>query len=204
MSRRIALSIKRMFDIITALGGIIVFSPVIIVTALLVRIKLGKPIFFKQERIGKENKKFNIIKFRTMKDQYDSYGNRMPDEIRLTSFGKKLRSLSIDELPELINILRGEMSLIGPRPLLTQYLPLYSKEQMRRHDVLPGLTGLAQVSGRNNLTWHKKFEYDVYYVDNWSLWLDIKVFFLTFYKIFRKEGINKEGHATAEYFNGDN
>lgn len=204
MSKRIALSIKRMFDIIAALGGIIVFSPVIIVTALLVRIKLGKPIFFKQERIGKENKKFKIIKFRTMKDQYDSYGNRMPDEIRLTSFGKKLRSLSIDELPELINILRGEMSLIGPRPLLTQYLPLYSKEQMRRHDVLPGLTGLAQVSGRNNLTWHKKFEYDVYYVDNWSLWLDIKVFFLTFYKIFRKEGINKKGHATAEYFNGDN
>lgn len=204
MTKNISLIIKRGFDIIIALGGLIILSPLMLICAVLIRIKLGKPIFFKQERIGKDNKPFQIIKFRTMKDAYDSYGKILPDELRLTSFGSKLRSWSIDELPELLNILKGDMSLIGPRPLLPEYLPLYSKTQIRRHEVLPGITGLAQIKGRNNLSWNKKFEFDVYYIDHWSILLDIKIFFLTFYKIFKKEGINKEGCATCDDFNGNN
>ena len=139
-----------------------------------------------------------------MKECIDKEGNILPDEERLTSFGKKLRSSSLDELPELINILKGDMSLVGPRPLLVDYLPLYSKEQIRRHEVLPGLTGWAQVNGRNNLIWNEKFELDVYYVENWSLTLDLKIFFLTFYKVFKREGINQDGQVTMEYFNGEN
>ncbi len=198
------LFIKRTFDIIASLGGLIVLSPIMIICAILIRINLGSPIFFKQKRIGKDNKEFEMIKFRTMKDVVDKEGNQLPDELRLTKVGQILRSLSIDELPELINILKGDMSLIGPRPLLVKYLPLYNERQIRRHEVLPGLTGWAQVNGRNNLKWSEKFELDVYYVENWSLKLDLKIFFLTFYKVFKREGISQDGQVTMEYFNGSN
>ncbi|MDM0546284.1 sugar transferase [Clostridium perfringens] len=198
------LFIKRTFDIIASLGGLILLSPIMIICAILIRINLGSPIFFKQKRIGKDNKEFEMIKFRTMKDAVDKEGNQLPDELRLTKVGEILRSLSIDELPELINILKGDMSLIGPRPLLVKYLPLYNERQIRRHEVLPGLTGWAQVNGRNNLKWSEKFELDVYYVENWSLKLDLKIFFLTFYKVFKREGISQDGQATMEYFNGSN
>ena len=198
------LFIKRTFDIIASLGGLILLSPIMIICAILIRINLGSPIFFKQKRIGKDNKEFEMIKFRTMKDAVDKEGNQLPDELRLTKVGEILRSLSIDELPELINILKGDMSLIGPRPLLVKYLPLYNERQIRRHEVLPGLTGWAQVNGRNNLTWNEKFELDVYYVENLSLKLDLKIFFLTFYKVFKREGISQEGQVTMEYFNGEN
>ena len=196
--------IKRCFDIIIAFVALIILSPIMLITVLLIKINLGSPIFFKQKRIGYENKEFEMIKFRTMKNTTDKNGKLLSDEERLTKFGKFIRSTSIDELPELINILKGEMSLIGPRPLLVQYLPLYSKEQIKRHNVLPGLTGWAQINGRNALTWKKKFEFDVYYVDNWNLWFDIKIFFLTFKKLFIREGINQEGQATAEFFDGTN
>ncbi|EOU1488031.1 sugar transferase [Clostridium perfringens] len=198
------LFIKRTFDIIASLGGLIVLSPIMTICAILIRINLGSPIFFKQKRIGKDNKEFEMIKFRTMKDAVDKEGNQLPDELRLTKVGQILRSLSIDELPELINILKGDMSLIGPRPLLVKYLPLYNERQIRRHEVLPGLTGWAQINGRNNITWSEKFELDVYYVENWSLKLDLKIFFLTFYKVFKREGISQDGQATMEYFNGSN
>ncbi|EJT5929230.1 TPA: sugar transferase [Clostridium perfringens] len=201
---KFGLFIKRAFDIISSLGGLIVLSPIMIICAILIRINLGSPVFFKQKRIGKDNNEFEMIKFRSMKDAVDKEGNQLPDELRLTKVGQILRSLSIDELPELINILKGDMSLIGPRPLLVKYLPLYNERQIRRHEVLPGLTGWAQVNGRNNLTWNEKFELDVYYVENWSLKLDLKIFFLTFYKVFKREGISQDGQATMEYFNGSN
>ena len=196
--------IKRFFDIVIAVLALIILSPIMLIVVLLIKINLGSPIFFKQKRIGKDNKEFEMIKFRTMKNTTDKSGKLLSDEERLTKFGKFIRSTSIDELPELVNILKGEMSLIGPRPLLVQYLPLYNKQQIRRHNVLPGLTGWAQINGRNALTWKKKFELDVYYVDNWSLWFDIKIFFLTFKKLFIREGINKEGKATTEFFDGTN
>ena len=179
--KSIGLAIKRLCDIIVALGGIIILSPVLLVCMILIKCKLGSPIFFKQRRIGKNNKEFEMIKFRTMKDSVDKDGNLLPDEERMTKLGMTLRSLSLDELPELINILKGEMSLIGPRPLLVKYLPLYDDKQIKRHDVTPGLTGWAQVNGRNSLSWCEKFELDVWYVENWSLYLDVKIFFLTFY-----------------------
>ena len=200
----ISLAIKRLCDIIVALGGIIILSPVLLVCMILIKCKLGSPIFFKQRRIGKNNKEFEMIKFRTMKDSVDKDGNLLPDEERMTKLGMTLRSLSLDELPELINILKGEMSLIGPRPLLVKYLPLYDDKQIKRHDVTPGLTGWAQVNGRNSLSWCEKFELDVWYVENWSLYLDVKIFFLTFYKVFKREGISQEGQATMEYFDGSN
>lgn len=196
--------IKRILDICIALGGFIFLLPVIILVAILVKTKLGSPIIFTQERVGKDNKVFKMMKFRTMRDGVDKLGNVLPDEERLTPFGKKLRASSLDELPELINILKGDMSLIGPRPLLVDYLPLYSKEQIRRHDVMPGLTGWAQINGRNSLSWRKKFELDIFYVDNWSLKLDLKIFILTFYKLFKREGISQNGHVTMEFFTGDN
>lgn len=196
--------IKRLFDILCALGGLIVLSPIFIICAVLIRIKLGSPVFFRQRRIGKGNKEFEIIKFRTMKDAFDKNGNPLPDDQRMTKLGGILRSLSLDELPELINILKGDMSLIGPRPLLVQYLPLYNERQIKRHDVTPGLTGWAQINGRNSLTWNEKFELDVWYVENWNLILDIKIFFMTFYKVFKREGISQEGQATMEFFNGNN
>ena len=202
--KSIGLAIKRLCDIIVALGGIIILSPVLLVCMILIKCKLGSPIFFKQRRIGKNNKEFEMIKFRTMKDSVDKDGNLLPDEERMTKLGMTLRSLSLDELPELINILKGEMSLIGPRPLLVKYLPLYDDKQIKRHDVTPGLTGWAQVNGRNSLSWCEKFELDVWYVENWSLYLDVKIFFLTFYKVFKSEGISQEGQATMEYFDGSN
>ena len=202
--KSIGLAIKRLCDIIVALGGIIILSPVLLVCMILIKCKLGSPIFFKQRRIGKNNKEFDMIKFRTMKESVDKDGNLLPDEERMTKLGMTLRSLSLDELPELINILKGEMSLIGPRPLLVKYLPLYDDKQIKRHDVTPGLTGWAQVNGRNSLSWCEKFELDVWYVENWSLYLDVKIFFLTFYKVFKREGISQEGQATMEYFDGSN
>ena len=201
---KFSLIIKRVFDILFALIGLILLSPVFIICAILIRINLGSPIFFKQKRIGKKNKEFEMIKFRSMKDAFDKDGNALPDAQRMTKLGGILRSLSLDELPELINILKGDMSLIGPRPLLIQYLPLYNERQIKRHNVTPGLTGWAQVNGRNNLKWSEKFELDVWYVENWSLWIDIKIFFMTFYKVFKREGINQEGQATMEFFNGNN
>ncbi|EHP47275.1 MAG: sugar transferase [Clostridium perfringens] len=196
--------IKRILDIFVALGLLIALFPVIVIVAVLVKTKLGSPIIFTQERVGKDNKIFKMIKFRTMKECIDKDGNILPDEDRLTSFGKKLRSSSLDELPELINILKGDMSLVGPRPLLVDYLPLYSKEQIRRHEVLPGLTGWAQINGRNSIKWKKKFELDVWYVENWNLKLDIKIIFLTIIKVFKMDGINQNAEITMERFNGSN
>jgi len=165
---------------------------------------LGSPILFTQDRVGKDDRIFKMMKFRTMKNSTDKNGNLLSDAERLTRFGKFLRSSSIDELPELINIFKGNMSLVGPRPLLVDYLPFYNERQKKRHDVLPGLTGWAQVNGRNNLSWSQKFELDVWYVENWSLLLDIKIFFLTIYKVFKREGINQAEGVTMERFNGNN
>ena len=194
--------IKRLLDIILSLTAIICLSPVLLITALLVRVKLGSPVIFRQQRPGLNGKIFGLCKFRSMTDERDADGNLLPDEVRLTSFGKKLRATSLDELPELFNILKGEMSIVGPRPLLVQYLPLYNEEQKHRHDVLPGLTGLAQVNGRNAITWEKKFEYDVEYVRNLSFFMDVKIIFMTVGKVFHREGINSETSATMEFFTG--
>ena len=196
--------IKRTFDIILSLAALIVLSPILLIVSILIYFKLGSPVFFVQERVGKGNKVFKMIKFRTMKDDRDKNGKLLSDEERLTPFGSKLRSLSIDELPELINILKGDMSIVGPRPLLTQYLPLYSKEQIKRHDVRPGLTGWAQVNGRNSITWTEKFKLDVWYVKNRSVLLDLKIILLTVKKVVIKEGINQDNNVTMEYFNGSN
>ncbi|CUN70815.1 sugar transferase [Clostridium disporicum] len=196
--------IKRLLDIVISATALILLSPFMLIIYLLVRINLGGPAFFLQERVGKDNKIFKMIKFRTMKNSTDKDGNLLSDNERLTKFGRFLRSFSIDELPELINILKGDMSLVGPRALLVQYLEHYNSEQIRRHDVLPGLTGWAQINGRNSITWCEKFKLDVWYVDNWSLWLDIKIFFLTFWKVFKREGINQSETVTMEYFNGTN
>ncbi|MDU7454041.1 MULTISPECIES: sugar transferase [Clostridium] len=196
--------IKRLLDIVISATALILLSPFMLIIYLLVRINLGGPAFFLQERVGKDNKIFKMIKFRTMKNSTDKDGNLLSDNERLTKFGRFLRSFSIDELPELINILKGDMSLVGPRALLVQYLEHYNSEQIRRHEVLPGLTGWAQINGRNSITWCEKFKLDVWYVDNWSLWLDVKIFFLTFWKVFKREGINQSETVTMEYFNGTN
>ena len=196
--------IKRLLDIVISATALILLSPFMLIIYLLVRINLGGPAFFLQERVGKDNKIFKMIKFRTMKNSTDKDGNLLSDNERLTKFGRFLRSFSIDELPELINILKGDMSLVGPSALLVQYLEHYNSEQIRRHEVLPGLTGWAQINGRNSITWCEKFKLDVWYVDNWSLWLDIKIFFLTFWKVFKREGINQSETVTMEYFNGTN
>jgi sugar transferase EpsL len=193
---------KRFFDLILTIPGLILISPFLLVVAVLVRIFHGKPVIFRQVRPGFQEKLFTVYKFRTMTDVRDSQERLLSDENRITLLGKFLRTTSIDELPELINVLRGEMSLVGPRPLLTQYLERYSLEQSRRHEVLPGITGWAQINGRNTITWEDKFRYDVWYVDNWSLWLDIKILALTFWKVIRREGISQEGHATSEEFMG--
>jgi sugar transferase EpsL len=194
---------KRIFDILAALLGIILLSPLLLLIALLVRVFHGAPVLFGQTRPGYKGTLFRIYKFRTMTDARAADGSLLPDAERLTPLGRFLRASSLDELPELFNILRGEMSLVGPRPLLVQYLERYSPEQMRRHDVLPGITGWAQVNGRNVLTWEEKFALDVWYVDNWSFWLDIKILFLTVWKVFKREGISQPGHATAEEFMGN-
>lgn len=196
--------IKRFMDFLIAALSIIIFSPLFIILAILVRVKLGGPVIFKQERPGLNGKVFKLYKFRTMTDAKDENGNLLDDEYRLTSFGKKLRSTSLDELPELYNILKGDMSIVGPRPLLVKYLPLYSDEQKRRHDVRPGLTGLAQVSGRNAITWTEKFNKDIEYVDNVSFGLDVSIFFKTIYCVLKREGINSDSAATMEDFTGNN
>lgn len=196
--------IKRSFDIIFSLTVLIMLSPIFLIIAILVKIKLGGHIFFVQERIGMYNRPFKMYKFRTMRNTKDSSGNLLSDDERLTKFGKVLRSTSLDELPEFFNIIRGEMSLIGPRPLLPEYLPLYSGEQIKRHNVLPGLTGWAQVNGRNSISWTEKFKLDVWYVENWSLKLDLKIFFLTIVKVIKREDINQESTVTMEAFNGNN
>lgn len=196
--------IKRVLEFIIALIGLILASPILLVVAILVKTKLGSPILFRQQRVGLNGEIFEMVKFRTMKDATDSEGNPLPDEERLTKFGQLLRKTSLDELPELWNVLKGEMSLVGPRPLLVEYLPLYSKEQMKRHHVRPGITGYAQVNGRNNISWTKKFELDVYYVENFSLWLDVKILFQTVAKVLGQADINQEGNATMEKFNGKN
>lgn len=196
--------VKRLLDITISLIALIFLLPLMSLIYLLARINLGSPAFFLQERVGKDNKIFKMIKFRTMKNSTDKNGNLLSDNERVTKFGSFLRSFSLDELPELINILKGDMSLVGPRALLVQYLGLYNDEQIRRHEVLPGLTGWAQINGRNSITWSEKFKLDVWYVDNWSLWLDIKIFFLTFWKVLKREGINQSESVTMEYFNGRN
>lgn len=194
--------IKRFLDIVLSLLALILLSPIILILFILVRIKLGKPAIFKQERPGKNEKIFTLYKFRTMTDEKDEEGNLLPDEKRLTKFGRILRSTSLDELPELFNILKGDMSIVGPRPLLVEYLSLYNKEQKRRHEARPGLTGLAQVSGRNNLDWDEKFKEDVYYVDHISLWKDIKIIFKTIEKVIKREDISADGSATVQKFKG--
>ena len=194
---------KRIFDLILTSLGLIILSPIILLTAILVRIFLGTPVLFRQTRPGYKGKPFTVYKFRTMTNTRDTQGNLLSDAIRLTRFGKFLRSSSLDELPELFNILRGEMSLVGPRPLLMEYLPLYSPEQMRRHDVHPGLTGWAQINGRNAIDWPTRFALDVWYVDHWSFWLDIKILFMSLWKVVQREGINQPGQATIEYFKGN-
>ncbi|WP_079506594.1 sugar transferase [Mesobacillus jeotgali] len=194
---------KRPLDLILSLFAIICLSPLILIIAILVRIKLGSPVLFKQKRPGYNEKVFTMYKFRTMTDERGLNGELLPDSIRLTTFGKFLRSSSLDELPELFNILLGDMSIIGPRPLLAQYLPLYNPRQKRRHEVRPGLSGLAQVSGRNALSWEEKFNFDIEYVDNVSFLGDLKIILLTFKKVLVREGINSETAATMEYFEGN-
>jgi lipopolysaccharide/colanic/teichoic acid biosynthesis glycosyltransferase len=198
---RIPLS-KRLLDLCLTCFALILLSPLLLLIALLVRIGLGSPILFKQQRPGYLGRPFFIYKFRTMTDERDAQGHLLPDAERLTRLGRFLRSTSLDELPELFNVLRGEMSLVGPRPLLMQYLERYSPEQARRHEVLPGVTGWAQINGRNALSWEDKFRLDVWYVDHWSFWLDLKILFLTLVKVLRREGISQPGHATAEEFMG--
>lgn len=194
--------IKRCLDFLLSLCGIIVLSPILLVLAVLVRVKLGSPVLFKQERPGKDEKIFTLCKFRTMTDARDEKGELLPDEVRLTKFGRMLRATSLDELPELFNILKGDMSVIGPRPLLVRYLPRYNAFQRRRHEVRPGLTGLAQINGRNALTWEEKFVYDVRYVEELSFAVDMRIFFGTIRAVLKREGINSETSATMEEFMG--
>ncbi len=195
--------VKRCFDLILVLVTAPFWVPLLIVVSVMVRLRLGSPVFFRQERPGQGGKPFKLIKFRSMTDERDAQGELLPDADRLPEFGKWLRATSLDEFPELINILRGEMSFVGPRPLLMQYLPLYSKEQARRHLSPPGITGWAQVNGRNALTWEEKFKLDVWYVDNRSLWLDIRILWKTFLTVIRKDGIQAPGEATMPFFQGN-
>ena len=193
---------KRPVDILCALAAIVVFGWLYILVAILVRVKLGSPVLFCQERPGKDEKIFKLYKFRTMTDARDENGELLPDEVRLTKFGKLLRSTSLDELPEAFNILKGDMSVVGPRPLLVKYLPRYDRHQARRHEVRPGLSGYAQVHGRNAITWEEKFELDVFYVDNISFWMDVKIILLTVKKMVCREGISSEASVTMEEFKG--
>ncbi len=193
---------KRLFDFIVSLIALIVLSPVILITALLIRSKIGSPVVFKQQRPGRAEDPFHVFKFRSMTDERDSKGELLPDNVRLTSFGKVMRKLSLDELPQLFNVLKGDMSFVGPRPLLMEYLSLYDERQKKRHDVRPGITGWAQVNGRNAISWEQKFEYDVWYVENRSFLLDIKILFMTVMKVFKSEGISQDGQATVTKFKG--
>ena len=194
---------KRVFDLVLVIGSIPFWVPLLLVLAIIVRVKLGAPVFFRQKRPGLGGEVFEIIKFRSMTDAKDAQGNLLPDAERLGTFGRLLRSSSLDELPELWNVLKGEMSLVGPRPLLIQYLPLYNEEQARRHDVLPGITGWSQVNGRNAISWQQKFEQDVWYVDNQSILLDIKIIVMTLLKVVKRSDISAEGEATMSAFTGN-
>ncbi len=193
---------KRLFDLIAASLALIVLSPLILVLGLLVLLSFGPPVIFRQLRPGYKGRPFHIYKFRTMTESLDEQGRPLPDSVRLTGLGRLMRSLSLDELPELFNILRGDMSVVGPRPLLMEYLPLYSPQQMRRHDAYPGLTGWAQVNGRNALDWETRFQLDTWYVDHWSFGLDLKIILLTLWKVVRREGISQPGQATMQPFKG--
>lgn len=193
---------KHIFDLVLTVPALMVLSPALLILALLVRVKLGAPVLFCQPRPGLHGRPFVIYKFRTMTDVRDAQGNLLPDAERLTPLGRFLRGTSLDELPELFNVLKGEMSVVGPRPLLMQYLERYSPEQARRHEVKPGVTGWAQINGRNAITWEQKFELDVWYVDHVGLWLDLRIIFLTVWKILRREGISQPGQATAQEFTG--
>ncbi len=195
--------LKRAVDLIFAALGLLILSPLLLLLAILVRILLGAPVIFRQLRPGYNEKPFYLYKFRTMTQARDASGQLLPDGARLTRFGRLLRLLSLDELPELFNILRGDMSFVGPRPLLMEYLPLYNSEQHRRHQVLPGLTGWAQVHGRNALDWPARFALDIWYVDHWSLWLDLRIILMTLWKVINREGISQPGQATTEYFTGN-
>lgn len=195
--------LKRLFDIAVSAVGLLVLSPVFLILIYLIKKNLGSPVFFTQERPGENGQPFKMIKFRSMRDAVDAAGNPLPDSERLTPFGQKMRAASLDELPELWNVLKGDMSLVGPRPLLMRYLPLYNDFQNRRHEMKPGITGWAQVNGRNALSWDEKFAHDVWYVDNQSFGLDMKILFLTVKKVFIKEGISAEGEATMPYFTGN-
>lgn len=195
---------KRLLDIIISFCALIILSPLLLYLAYKIKVKIGSPVLFKQQRPGLNGKPFNMIKFRTMRDANDKDGNPLPDDERMTVFGTKLRNMSLDELPELWNVLRGDMSLVGPRPLLMQYLSLYNTQQMRRHEVRPGITGWAQVNGRNSISWQEKFDLDVWYIDNHSLLLDFKILFLTIQKTYKRDGISAEGHVTVEPFRGNN
>lgn len=198
------LKIKRAVDIFIAIIGLITFSPFFLLLPILITLDSRGSVFFKQKRPGKNSKIFRLYKFRTMKELRDKDGNLLPDEKRLTKVGIFLRKFSLDELPELWNVLKGDMSFVGPRPLLIEYLERYTPEQARRHEVKPGITGWAQVNGRNAIAWEDKFKFDVWYVDNWSLWLDIKIIFMTFFKVIKGEGIRQPGHVTMEKFKGYN
>lgn len=194
---------KRIFDIVVSLIALILLSPVIAITAFLIKMKIGSPVIFTQERPGLKGKPFYVYKFRSMTDERDQNGELLPDDIRLTSFGKVIRKLSLDELPQLWNVVKGDMSFVGPRPLLMEYMNLYNETQLKRHDVRPGITGWAQVNGRNTITWEKKFEFDVWYVENQSFWLDMKILLMTVMKVFKSEGISQDGQATMTKFQGD-
>jgi len=193
---------KRAFDVISVLIGLILLWPLLLVVAVIIRIKLGSPVIFKQQRPGLDGNAFCMYKLRTMTNATDAKGNLMPDEKRLPAFGKFLRSTSLDELPELFCVLNGDMSLVGPRPLMMKYLPRYTPQQARRHEVKPGITGWAQINGRNAISWEEKFDLDVWYVDNWNMWVDIKILFKTVAMVFKRHGITEEGSATIEQFMG--
>ena len=198
----VQLFLKRLIDVTGALIGLIVLSPILLFVAVVIRFKLGSPVLFRHKRPGLHGKPFELIKFRTMTDELDENGKLLPDSERLPAFGRFLRSTSMDELPELLSVLKGDMSLVGPRPLMMKYLPRYTAEQARRHEVKPGLTGWAQVNGRNAASWERKFELDVWYVDNWNLWLDFKIILMTLIAVIKREGITQPGQATASEFMG--
>ncbi len=200
--QKISRFIKSVLDRFVAAIMLLILSPVMLIVAIALYFRMGGPVLFTQPRPGKDAHIFNFYKFRTMTDERDRTGNLLPDEKRLTPFGEFLRESSLDELPQLWNVLKGDMSFVGPRPLLVQYLERYSPEQARRHNVKPGITGLTQVKGRNSLRWEEKFKLDIWYVDNWSLWLDLKILFLTVFKVLKQEGISQEGYATSEEFKG--
>jgi len=202
MSKRVQAYLKRVFDVVVSAVALTVLAPVMGLTALAVWRMMGRPVLFRHVRPGLHGKPFVMYKFRTMRDLRDAEGKLLPNEARLTPFGRWLRSTSLDELPELLNVLRGEMSLVGPRPLLMEYLDRYTPEQARRHEVKPGITGWAQIHGRNNLSWDERFKLDVWYVDNWSLWLDVKILWRTLWVVLRREGISAQGHATMPEFRG--